>query len=123
MGHRNFVRAAVRAAVPLMAAIGGCQTGGPVGGREFPVTLKTDPPDRHAVAYVIPYNDWVKAGEDRALNDTAFLKKYEVKAGLTEVTVKKQEFSYVYVAELNGKRYVSDRFTPGADKSVTVRVD
>jgi hypothetical protein len=93
--------------------------GGPkAGGRPEQVMLVSDPPG--ATAYVVLYDDWLKMPHENL--NAPQLARYEVTAGQTPVTVKLKPYSYIFVAEEGGRWAVSDRFTPGTDKSVQVRI-
>jgi predicted small lipoprotein YifL len=105
-----------------MCSLAAC--GERVGARTFPVEVRSTPGD--ATAYLIPWDHWLALKQERSdddlMRDTTLLDQYRVRSGLTSVTVRAPSVAHIVVVERNGVFERSDRFTPGTDTVIDVRL-
>ena len=106
----------------------GCGVGG---GRQQRVEFVSQPAG--ATVYLVEMNHWLRererrenAGEDASddaiMRDSAFLMPYRVAGDVTPTRVSRQARRYIAVMERNGHYERSEPFTPGQQRTVSVRI-
>lgn len=116
----------LRRRLPVLALllVMACSTA-KVGSKPCTVELATVP--EGAVAYLVPYDDWLVAVGDGSLEDAlarhpGFLLPHRVPTRATPVTLSVFPYSYVFVADLEGRRAHSGRFTARHGERVEVHL-
>lgn len=109
-----------------IATLSSCQGyGGKPVGKRVHVSLRTKP--EGARAFIIPEEEWYRAGENKykdtnPLAGDSWFDKYEIKQGRTNLSVEVYMYTYVFVAEKDGRKN-HRMFTGGTDEIVELSLE